>query len=423
MKKRYTLLFSGIICLLLAGTLFAATDKSDKFKLKADARGKVCLGCHATFVDKLKSPFVHTPVKAGACTGCHNPHASSNGKLLAADPSKICARCHSVIPAKAASVHSAIGNGKCTVCHDPHASNNKFALRQPGNALCFGCHNKMEESVSKAKFAHAPVKKDCLGCHNPHASEKNKSLLKDVAPALCVKCHKTDTPLFSKQHMNYPVAASRCTTCHNVHGSDKGGMLFNNVHKPVAAKMCNQCHEDAASATPFKTKKAGNDLCRGCHSNMMNEMFLKSRIHWPVLSKKGCLTCHNPHASSETGLRKEPLISLCGSCHDDTIDRQNRSVTKHAPVADGYCTACHQPHAADSTFLLGQGLIDLCGTCHDWQKHQSHPMGEKVRDKRNKNLSVVCLSCHSAHGTDFKNMLLAPTVSEMCTQCHVEYRR
>ncbi len=421
MKTQYTLLFSGIvICFLLAGTPSSAADK---FNLKADAKGKVCLGCHTTFVDKLKSPFVHTPVKAGDCTGCHNPHASAHGKLLAADASQICSRCHSVIPEKAVSVHSAIGNGKCTVCHDPHASANKFNLRQGGNKLCFSCHSKMEGPATNAKFKHAPVAKNCLECHNPHASGSFKSLLKDAAPSLCLKCHKQNTPLFAKQHMNYPVANSKCTICHSVHGSDKGGMVYNNVHKPVSGKMCSQCHEDAASPTPFKTKKTGNALCQGCHSNMMNEMRLKNRIHWPVLSKKGCLSCHNPHASPESALLKAPMATVCGSCHQDSIDRQNRALTKHDPVANGFCTSCHQPHASDSTFLMSQSVVELCGTCHDWQKHSSHPMGEKVRDRRNKNLTVQCLSCHSAHGTEFKNMLLAVTVSDMCTQCHTEYRR
>jgi predicted CXXCH cytochrome family protein len=84
---------------------------------------------------------------------------------------------------------------------------------------------------------------------------------------------------------------------------------------------------------------------------------------------------------------------------------------------------CHQPHAADRTFLLNDQTIELCGKCHDWQTHVSHPMGEKVTDRRNRNLKVQCLSCHNAHGTDHKHMLLQTTISEMCTQCHVEYRR
>lgn len=427
MKPRYTLLFFTLVLWFLVAAPHAlAQDKSkaaqDNFKLKPGAKGKICLTCHVAFQDKLKSGFVHTPVRTGECSGCHNPHASSHQKMLMADASKLCSRCHAVVPAKASSVHRVVNEGKCTACHDPHASDNKFSLLKRGNQLCYGCHNKIEAS-SKAKFKHAPVEKDCLNCHKAHASQNAKHLLTDSVPGLCVKCHKTNSPLFVKQHVNYPVASAACTTCHNAHGSGKGGILYDNVHKPVASKMCNQCHDEPTSATPFKVKKEGNELCRGCHSNMMNEMLLKNRLHWPVFSKKGCLSCHNPHASQEGGLRKEPLKELCGSCHKDSVERMDQALKKHAPVNDGNCTACHQPHASNSTFLLNQPVIDLCQTCHDWQKHNSHPMGEKARDRRNTNLAVNCMSCHSAHGTDYKSMLLHATVAEMCTQCHVEYRR
>lgn len=421
MKLRYLRLLTGlVVCSLAAASAWGAQEN---FKLKPGGKGKVCLTCHVTFQDKLKNAFVHTPVKAGDCSSCHNPHASSHNKLLDADASKLCSRCHEMAPDKAASVHSVIAEGKCISCHDPHASENKFALRERGNKLCFGCHGSLQNAVSNAQFKHVPVEKDCLNCHRAHASVSAKFLLKDSVPLLCLKCHKTNTPLFQKQHVSYPVATSTCTSCHNAHGSGKGGILYDNVHKPVAAKMCSQCHEDAGSATPFKIKKEGNDLCRGCHSNMMNEMMLKNRLHWPVISGKGCLSCHNPHASAETGLRNAPMKKLCGRCHHDTVERIDQVEKKHAPVTNGNCTACHQPHMADSSFLLNQPVIELCHTCHDWKKHQNHPMGEKVRDRRNSNLAVLCVSCHSAHGTDFKSMMLHATVSEMCTQCHTEYRR
>ena len=51
--------------------------------------------------------------------------------------------------------------------------------------------------------------------------------------------------------------------------------------------------------------------------------------------------------------------------------------------------ACHDPHGSDSLFLANNAsIIDLCGKCHDWQKHSTHPIGEKVKDPRNKNLNV-----------------------------------
>ena len=78
--------------------------------------------------------------------------------------------------------------------------------------------------------------------------------------------------------------------------------------------------------TPLKTKKSGYELCRGCHSTMVNKMFAKNRVHWPTLGKEGCLSCHNPHASKQNRLLKgEMLITMCGRCHQDTIRRQEKS--------------------------------------------------------------------------------------------------
>jgi len=105
MKTHYKL----IILLGVTASLFIcisahALDNSAKYKLKPGGYGKLCLGCHAEFQEKLKKSYIHTPLKKGECTGCHNPHTSSHGKLLEGDTKKICFNCHaSVIPAAARS--------------------------------------------------------------------------------------------------------------------------------------------------------------------------------------------------------------------------------------------------------------------------------------------------------------------------------
>jgi predicted CXXCH cytochrome family protein len=415
-----------LLLFVLASSLIFVTlaYSQDKFKLKPGAKGKQCLTCHVDFQDKMKKPFLHTPVKSGECTGCHSPHSSNHGKLLAADPGQICSKCHAaMVPEKAVSAHKVVVEGNCVKCHDPHSASNRFNLLKAGNELCFECHKEMGDTVKKVKFKHSPVEKGCIGCHNPHASGKADSLLTESVPALCLKCHKTDTPTFKKQHVNYPVS-SACNSCHNSHGSDRGGILFENVHRPVANKMCNQCHEEATSPTPFAIKKQGYELCRGCHSSMMNETWSKNRMHWPVMGKDGCLSCHSPHASSQNKLIKAPMTVVCGQCHGDTVARQVRSETKHPPIADGNCVACHSPHSSDNSFLFKQAsVVDLCGTCHDWQKHSTHPIGEKVIDPRNKNLNLDCLTCHRSHGTENKYFIYTPEISELCTQCHAQYKR
>lgn len=415
-----TLFFLG-----LATLSQGAQDNALKYKLKPGANGKLCLNCHNDFQEKLKKPVIHTPVKAGECTGCHSPHTSSHGKLLASDPKDICYSCHARLgQATDKSVHRVVAEGQCVKCHDPHSAANKNNLLKAGNELCLDCHKDLAGMLVKIKFRHAPVAKGCLNCHDPHVSAKYGYLLKNDVPALCIGCHKTDRPLFAKQHMNYPVATARCTSCHDPHGSNNPGILFNAVHKPVANKQCNQCHEESGSATPLKTKRPGYELCKGCHNEMVNKTFGKKQMHWPLLSRDGCLTCHNPHAAPKKGLLKDNMIAVCGRCHKDTIKRQEQSLTKHPPIQDGDCMSCHDPHSSDNTFLTSQpSIIELCGTCHDWQKHSTHPIGEKFKDPRDKNITLQCLSCHRSHGTEYKHFIPFATPTELCTQCHEQFKR
>lgn len=422
--RSISLLLAGVIMIAWAQSLFAAGNEQ-QFKLKPGANGKLCLKCHNSFQEKMTRKYVHTPLKNNECTGCHNAHTSAHGKLLTADADKVCATCHqSMVSSKAKSVHKVVAEGGCLKCHDPHSSAYKGNLVKEGKTLCFSCHKPLGDKLAKVKYRHSPVEKDCLICHQPHASDDGPYLLKNDVTKLCVGCHKTDKPIFIKKHMGYPVASARCTGCHDPHGSDNLGLLLKNVHSPVSKRMCNQCHEDANSPTPLKTRKEGMTLCRGCHNDMFNKTFDKNRMHWPLVTKEGCLGCHNPHASNDKGLLRKPMAQLCGSCHSDSMKRIKKNVSKHEPVVEGRCTECHDPHSSDNLALTKKASdYDLCTTCHDWGQHSTHPIGDKVRDPRNKNLSLGCASCHNAHGTEYKKMLYYPTTTEMCLQCHEQLKR
>ncbi len=421
MKHQYKL----ILWIFIASLFITVSAKGeDKFKLRPGASGKLCFSCHVNFQEKIKNPFIHAPVKSGKCTDCHNPHSSKYPKMLSMEISEICFSCHSkLIPDKPRSVHNIFVKGMCLLCHDSHGSLNKFNLVRPGNELCFKCHQDIASKV-RARFKHNPVEKGCLSCHNAHVSRNEEKLLKEDDPKLCMKCHQTGKASFLKQHINYPVTKGRCTSCHDVHGSEKAPLLYSNVHTPVASRMCNQCHNDPASADAIKTKKKGYELCRGCHSKLINNIFGKTMIHWPIFGKDGCLNCHRAHASTEKALLKEKAGNLCGRCHSDTMGKLERSLVKHEPIKNGNCIICHTPHAANGSYLLTQpSIIEVCAMCHRWQSHTTHPIGEKAIDQRNKNLRVDCLSCHRSHGTPFKRMFYMESQIDLCTQCHVEYKR
>lgn len=421
MQRTVFLFLSVLTGFLIVGAAFSA----DKFNLKPGARGKVCISCHEAFEEKLKRPFIHTPVKTGECSGCHNPHTSSHGKLLDADPGRICLKCHDeVAPEKSRSRHKVVVEGKCSACHDPHAADSKGNLVKAGNDLCFGCHKDLGQMVQKARFKHSPVEKGCLNCHDPHASEKFSHLVKEDVPGLCIECHSVNKASFVRQHSGYPVGRGRCTSCHNPHGSDQAVIMYANAHRPVMNRMCKQCHEPPSSPAPFKVKATGYELCRGCHSKMVNETFGKKQVHWALVGKKGCLACHAPHASGEEALLTGPMLNVCGECHSDTIERQETYADKHEPVSNGQCMICHSPHSSDMSLLLTNPSADnLCGECHNWREHSSHPIGEKYKDMRNQNLDVGCRSCHRSHGTPYKKLVPFATSTDLCVQCHEKLKR
>jgi len=425
----YVTLFS--LCLMSFLTFAAPVHSKNEFKLKLGAKGQICLKCHETLKKTLKSRFVHPLLKKGECIGCHVPHTSSHKSLLNEDRAKLCYNCHKeVLPENARSSHDVVVEGNCKTCHDSHGSNNRFILSKSGNELCLDCHKDMSADVRKVRFKHKSLenRKGCLNCHDPHASAKSSFLLESQAPTLCLKCHKTDKASFAKKHMNYPVKNADCTSCHNPHGSNNRGIIFDVAHAAVTEGKCTECHQ---KPTSLKTKKKTTQLCRECHKDMVDQTFNKNRVHWPLVDKVGCVNCHDPHATKEQKLLKGSIVNVCGRCHADTVQLQEWSIKNATndrfcePVKKGNCIACHSPHAADNVLLITQKSVtnDLCGRCHEWETHSTHPIGAKIIDNRNKNLTVECLTCHQACGTGNKPaMLTFSNTYELCLQCHVERR-
>jgi predicted CXXCH cytochrome family protein len=414
-----------MLLLALAVAAGAAAWAEGPFKLKPGARGKACMSCHEDMQETIAKPHVHTPVAAGSCTDCHDPHTSIHGKLLASDPSQICTDCHDgMLPDGAASAHRMVVDGNCVACHDPHASDNPGVVTFAGSELCFGCHYEIEQTVNGAKFGHGPVEDDCLICHDPHASAENDFMLNTPEPDLCVTCHDPSQRIFAEQHGNYPVGEGKCTSCHSPHGSDQAGLLAARVHAPVARGMCKQCHQDADSEDALALKREGPELCRACHNDTVNRTLTAPRLHWAVAGEDSCLGCHEPHASDEPGLLAAPTKALCESCHAPTIAQQTASKTKHPPIDDGECSSCHDPHASEHVFLLHESdLNELCGTCHDWMQHSSHPIGSEAIDLRNPNLALDCASCHATHGTEHDNFTHLDGKRDLCVECHQDRRR
>ena len=115
---------------------------------------------------------MHSPVKLGECTKCHEIHGGALKKLLVRAGADLCFGCHAPMKALLASswVHQPFGDGDCASCHDPHGAANRAQTLEPLPTLCTNCHD-LSEPKAKAKHARVPPSTACTACHDPHAAK------------------------------------------------------------------------------------------------------------------------------------------------------------------------------------------------------------------------------------------------------------
>jgi DmsE family decaheme c-type cytochrome len=146
------------------------------------AQVETCVQCHRNQVQKLRKS-AHMPVSERKleCSSCHNPHGTTNVKLLKAGTTV---------------------NEACTSCH--------------------------AEKRGPYLFEHAAVVESCTSCHDPHGTN-NERMLVTKQPFLCQRCHVTsrhpptiyDRYLLQTSTNSNKIYGRSCTVCHqNIHGSN-----------------------------------------------------------------------------------------------------------------------------------------------------------------------------------------------------------
>ena len=205
MRSRLTI--AGVsVAVLLGVTASTARSQQNPYRLKETDQTKLCLACHTDFEATLKKKFVHTAVRTGECTGCHDPHVSSHGKLLSAGTRQICVDLPRGDRPGEREEHPQGRRRRrlrrsATTRTPPTIAAN---LLTAGNDLCVGCHKDLGAAVAAAKFKHVPVGQGCVTCHDPHGSDQSVRLLKKPVPALCLGCHKPDSPLVRRAPHEIP---------------------------------------------------------------------------------------------------------------------------------------------------------------------------------------------------------------------------
>ena len=148
--------------------------KSDRSQLKAVNQQQTCLSCHRDKVAKLDRSG-HMPVREGKmeCASCHNPHGTTNVRLLKAGNTinEACATCHTEKRGPFLFEHGGISGDSCATCHDPHGSNNDRMLVAKLPFLCQRCHNftRHPSTIYDNKVAKSNnhfYSRSCVTCHS-----------------------------------------------------------------------------------------------------------------------------------------------------------------------------------------------------------------------------------------------------------------
>ena len=159
-----------------AGALLVAEQRS------------LCYGCHREIEARFNMPFKHR-VNEGAmdCTDCHNPHGAAVATWRTAHFPRMvsqglgndiaCTKCHSDKRGPFVHEHPPVRVEGCQACHNPHGSTNPRLLNRPSAfVLCLECHNDVGGFGLRADGIRSPnpwfhnladpAFRDCVLCHS-----------------------------------------------------------------------------------------------------------------------------------------------------------------------------------------------------------------------------------------------------------------
>lgn len=271
---------------------------SDRRLIFRDDERKVCLDCHTDLDEKLgasKSP--HGPVREG-CTSCHKGHGGKNKLFLTSEAPALCFDCHDDVRETVEEgkvKHDAMaGERSCLGCHDPHASTHGKLLAKSGGEVCLSCHDKevvagdrkianIAALLSTNPHRHKPAEDGACGaCHDPHGGARSGLLTraypeKLYAPfkadeyALCLDCHEGEA--FTEKETD------EATGFRN----GKINLHYLHVNRPSKGRTCRMCHDPHAVRGPklvadsvpfggwripinFKDSPTGGSCQPGCHT-------------------------------------------------------------------------------------------------------------------------------------------------------------
>jgi predicted CXXCH cytochrome family protein len=133
----------------------------------------LCLRCHNEMKSQFTMPFHHKVLEGTIrCSDCHNPHGGFESKQtrLAIGADAPCIKCHTDKQGPFVYEHAPLKVEGCAICHDPHGSSNPRLLRRTEvRQLCLECHSNAHTigAPNTPSFHNqATVRfRNCTTCH------------------------------------------------------------------------------------------------------------------------------------------------------------------------------------------------------------------------------------------------------------------
>ncbi len=202
----------------------------DLAALSPQRASEACVACHDRKTHALWAGSQHDQRNV-SCLSCHSVHSPKGpSQLKAASEAMLCATCHKSVASKQLRLsHMPVREGKvqCSSCHNPHGSTNTKLLKT-GTTVDESCTSCHAEKRGPYLWEHAPVANACVTCHDPHGSNNERMLVAKV-PFLCQRCHVTSRhpptvydDFVRKNSTNANKITGRgCVVCHQqIHGSN-----------------------------------------------------------------------------------------------------------------------------------------------------------------------------------------------------------
>jgi DmsE family decaheme c-type cytochrome len=175
------------------------SSPTPKFLL-ARQQTELCYGCHSSIRAQFSMPFKHR-VNEGfiQCTDCHNPHGAMAATWnMAARPRMVdqaqgneepCLKCHIDKRGPFVYEHAGVRVDGCETCHNPHGSTNARLLKRPVVfTLCLECHNGLANfgrrldgppNPDSSPNLADPRYQNCTTCHvRIHGSNSSQIFLR-----------------------------------------------------------------------------------------------------------------------------------------------------------------------------------------------------------------------------------------------------